>query len=277
MGSSKSDSGETDDDLPDPGTLRASRSAHNSGATEMASAPLSRGEDEIDIELQVHCLETKAYSAVLRAFNAQSDVLSWEKAELISDIRKGLRISSAEHKEILRKISSDELVKSIRTRQMDSDTQMTTCERLKSGYAAASLLALYPCSVQPLPAAVPSSLAVSNCDLKRTNLIDDHCGGHAFSPQLNRRKVTQDRQPRSMAKPGGLLVVRTSKKCSVPSGTDSLKPRPDVIEIRATDELINEIEKFCRENPDRANVKRAKSILRDHEKALMEAIGRLSC
>lgn len=118
-----------------------------------------------------------------------------------------------------------------------------------------------------------------------------------------------------MAKPGGLLVVRTSKKCSVPSGTDSLKPRPDVIEIRATDELINEvcdafskecsllflleslfpsqnlyaisfadswcktifflafalrnmrlyflqIEKFCRENPDRANVKRAKSILR---------------
>uniref|UniRef100_A0A6V7QXA9 ENT domain-containing protein n=1 Tax=Ananas comosus var. bracteatus TaxID=296719 RepID=A0A6V7QXA9_ANACO len=242
---------ETDDDLPDPGTLRASRSAHNSGAMVMASAPLSRGEDEIDIELQVHCLETKAYSAVLRAFNAQSDVLSWEKAELISDIRKGLRISSAEHKEILRKISSDELVNSIRfiilTRQMDSDTQMTTCERLKSGYAAASLLPLYPCSVQPLPAAVPSSLA--------TNLIDDHCGGHAFSPQLNRRKVTQDRQPRSMAKPGGLLVVRTSKKCSVPSGTDSLKPRPDVIEIRATDELINEIEKFCRENPDRANVR----------------------
>ncbi|XP_020089280.1 protein EMSY-LIKE 3-like isoform X1 [Ananas comosus] len=81
---------------------------------EMASAPISRGEDEIDIELQVHCLETKAYSAVLRAFNAESDALSWEKAELISHIRKGLRISSAEHKEILRKISSDELVKSIR-------------------------------------------------------------------------------------------------------------------------------------------------------------------
>ncbi|RWW66937.1 hypothetical protein BHE74_00025657 [Ensete ventricosum] len=75
----------------------------------------------------------------------------------------------------------------------------------------------------------------------------------------------------------GSLIVQASKKGFVRSGVDILKPGSDIIEILATDKLIHEVERVCGgENPEPALVQRAKLILKDHERALLEAIGKLA-
>lgn len=50
---------------------------HFSAAAGIPLATAPYGMDLTDMEFQIHCIETEAYSAVLRAFVAQSDVLSW--------------------------------------------------------------------------------------------------------------------------------------------------------------------------------------------------------
>lgn len=67
----------TDDDLPNPGIIRASKGLACSGIMAIASGPMSSDKDLRDMEFQVHCIEIEAYSAVLRAFIAQSNDLSW--------------------------------------------------------------------------------------------------------------------------------------------------------------------------------------------------------
>ncbi|WJX11272.1 hypothetical protein P8452_01905 [Trifolium repens] len=68
----------------------------------------------IDMEVQIHQLEQDAYSAVLRAFKAQSDALTWEKEGLITELRKELRVSDDEHRELLTRVNSDEIIHRIR-------------------------------------------------------------------------------------------------------------------------------------------------------------------
>ncbi|XP_028181001.1 protein EMSY-LIKE 1-like isoform X1 [Glycine soja] len=66
------------------------------------------------MEAQIHLLEQEAYSAVLRAFKAQSDALTWEKEGLITELRKELRVSDDEHRELLTRVNSDEIIHRIR-------------------------------------------------------------------------------------------------------------------------------------------------------------------
>ncbi|CAK8564506.1 unnamed protein product [Lathyrus sativus] len=66
------------------------------------------------MEAQIHQLEQDAYSAVLRAFKAQSDALTWEKEGLITELRKELRVSDDEHRELLTRVNSDEIIHRIR-------------------------------------------------------------------------------------------------------------------------------------------------------------------
>ncbi|XP_020219973.1 protein EMSY-LIKE 3 isoform X3 [Cajanus cajan] len=67
-----------------------------------------------DLERHVHYLETEAYTSILKAFIAQSDLLTWGKEGLMTELRKELNITDIEHGEILTKINSDELIKRIR-------------------------------------------------------------------------------------------------------------------------------------------------------------------
>ncbi|KAI5671560.1 hypothetical protein M9H77_11924 [Catharanthus roseus] len=67
-----------------------------------------------DMEYQIHVLEQEAYGAVLRAFKAQSDALTWEKEGLITELRKELRVSDDEHRELLTKVNADGLIHRIR-------------------------------------------------------------------------------------------------------------------------------------------------------------------
>ncbi|XP_039026283.1 protein EMSY-LIKE 1-like [Hibiscus syriacus] len=67
-----------------------------------------------DMEAQIHILEQEAYCSVLRAFKAQSDAITWEKEGLMTELRKELRVSNDEHRELLTKVNADDVVKRIR-------------------------------------------------------------------------------------------------------------------------------------------------------------------
>ncbi|KAL5808411.1 hypothetical protein ACOSQ3_029102 [Xanthoceras sorbifolium] len=115
------DSSGTDDDFPphQNSALRGGRIAAN-GRSALASAPYSRM--HIDMEVQIHQLEKEAYCAVLRAFKAQADAITWEKEGLITELRKELRVSDDEHRELLTKVNADDIIKRIRDwRNADGD------------------------------------------------------------------------------------------------------------------------------------------------------------
>jgi hypothetical protein len=66
------------------------------------------------METQIQQLEQEAYCSVLRAFKAQSDALTWEKEGLITELRKELRVSDKEHREVLNRVNGDDIIRSIR-------------------------------------------------------------------------------------------------------------------------------------------------------------------
>ncbi|KAL5707976.1 hypothetical protein ACHQM5_018820 [Ranunculus cassubicifolius] len=111
-----SDSSGTDDDLPPSHQNRVPRGggrmAGNGRSTGVGSVPYSRIHS--DMETQIHLLEQDAYSSVLRAFKAQSNALSWEKESLITELRKELRVSDEEHRELLGRVNADDTVCRIR-------------------------------------------------------------------------------------------------------------------------------------------------------------------
>lgn len=67
-----------------------------------------------DMEFKIHQLEQEAYTSVLRAFRAQSDAVTWEKESLIAELRKELRVSDDEHRELSTVVNADDTVRKIR-------------------------------------------------------------------------------------------------------------------------------------------------------------------
>nr|XP_028948293.1 protein EMSY-LIKE 1-like isoform X3 [Malus domestica] len=95
-----------------------------------------------DMEAEIHHLEQEAYCAVLRAFKAQSNAITWvfmvachcacyleslilfvnichgcvrqEKEGLITELRKELRVSDDEHRELLTRVNSEDIIDKIR-------------------------------------------------------------------------------------------------------------------------------------------------------------------
>ncbi|KAJ8900095.1 hypothetical protein K2173_024211 [Erythroxylum novogranatense] len=109
-----SDSSGTDDDIPQThqsGYHKGSRIVGN-GRSALGTSLYSRM--HTDMEAQIHHLEQEAYSAVLRAFKAQSDAITWEKESLITELRKELRVSDDEHRELLTKVNGDDIIRRIR-------------------------------------------------------------------------------------------------------------------------------------------------------------------
>lgn len=111
------DSSGTDDDLPPSHQNRMPRGgrvAGNGRPAVMGSAQFPRMYGETDMEAQIHHLEQEAYSSVLRAFKAQADAITWEKESLITELRKELRLSNEEHKDLLGKVNKDDVIRRIR-------------------------------------------------------------------------------------------------------------------------------------------------------------------
>ncbi|KAF3452598.1 hypothetical protein FNV43_RR03031 [Rhamnella rubrinervis] len=110
-----SDSSGTDDDLPPSHQnrfQRAGRASGNGRSAPVGSAPLPRMHG--DMETQIHQIEQEAYRSVLRAFKAQSDAITWDKEGLITELRKELRVSDEEHRELLSRVNADDMIRRIR-------------------------------------------------------------------------------------------------------------------------------------------------------------------
>ncbi|WOL03114.1 hypothetical protein Cni_G11834 [Canna indica] len=256
----KNDSSGTDDDIPHHGIIKASRGLGCSGVMAVNSGPITNAEDPRDMEFQIHRIEMEAYGAVLRAFNAQSDVLSWGKEGLISELRKELRVSDVEHREILGKINSDDSIKSIRQApyfRNNAEEHLAKMKppfgancmgsgphkRLKHGYMAASSSPKYLTYAQPSSTVIPPPTVSSEWP----HMVDYYL------------KHTQA----GILKARGSLIVQSSKMGFVHPGMENLKPRSEIIEIRATDKLILEVERICGvRNPDPAQLQKAKLILK---------------
>ncbi|XP_061375301.1 protein EMSY-LIKE 4-like isoform X3 [Gastrolobium bilobum] len=110
------DSSGTDDDLPPTHQNRIPRGGRlaGNGRPAVGSIPYPRMYGEIDMETQIHQLEQEAYSSVLRAFKAQADAITWEKESLITELRKELRLSNEEHRELLGRVNADDVIRRIR-------------------------------------------------------------------------------------------------------------------------------------------------------------------
>ncbi|KAA8518257.1 hypothetical protein F0562_015860 [Nyssa sinensis] len=108
------DSSGTDDDLLPSHNNRVSRGGRVAvnGRSVVGSVPYPRMYS--DMESQIHHLEQEAYGSVLRAFKAQSDALTWEKEGLITELRKELRVSDDEHRELLTRVNADDVIHRIR-------------------------------------------------------------------------------------------------------------------------------------------------------------------
>ena len=67
----------TDDDLPSSPQYRIPRGRQFAGIERSAVGSNSFARNYTDMEAQIHHLEQEAYCAVLRAFKAQSDAITW--------------------------------------------------------------------------------------------------------------------------------------------------------------------------------------------------------
>ncbi|KAG6513385.1 hypothetical protein ZIOFF_023709 [Zingiber officinale] len=103
----------TDDDLPPSHYNKGVRGPiRGNGRTIISAFRYSRLQN--DMEIQIHRIEQEAYSSVLRAFKAQSDTITWEKESLITELRKELRVSDQEHRELLSRVNADDVIQRIR-------------------------------------------------------------------------------------------------------------------------------------------------------------------
>ncbi|XP_052312879.1 protein EMSY-LIKE 3 isoform X9 [Populus trichocarpa] len=110
-----SDSSGTDDDLPPTHRNRFQSGARTAGNGRSAvGGAASQPRLHSDMETQIHNIEQEAYTSVLRAFKAQSDAITWEKESLITELRKELRVSDEEHRELLARVNADDMIRRIR-------------------------------------------------------------------------------------------------------------------------------------------------------------------
>jgi hypothetical protein len=99
-----------DEDPPKPDLLQSFREKDHRDDVAVSCGSWARpplnDEKQVAVQEQVHRLEQEAYTALTRAFHASSDALSWEKADLLADLRKHLHISNDEHLQVINAVSN---------------------------------------------------------------------------------------------------------------------------------------------------------------------------
>ncbi|OMO70314.1 hypothetical protein COLO4_28643 [Corchorus olitorius] len=196
------------------------------------------GTDIINMSYQLRCLEIAAYGSVLRAFRAQADHLSWDQEGIITQLRKELNVSDAEHGELLLKINSDESIKLIREWQIGD----TNVQDSFSGYLNASESALYMMGY-----ALQKKRKTSHSSDSIMHLQEPHVQASAKNLPF--------------PLPGGpdVIEIHETKK-------------PDVIEIHETEKLLQELERPVSQGQ---GFKILKSLVLAHERSLLWALAKL--
>ncbi|KAA8520293.1 hypothetical protein F0562_014549 [Nyssa sinensis] len=206
------DSSGTDDDLPPSHQNRIPRGgrvAGNGRSAVMGSVPYPRMYGETDMETQIHHLEQEAYSSVLRAFKAQADAITWEKESLITELRKELRLSNEEHRELLGRVNADDVIRRIR-------------EWRQAGGLQPGMLNTGQAVHDPVPS---PTVSASRKKQKITQSLPSQSFGGP-SPPFHQQPVAAANQPSSStAKRGSILGAKGKKHKSgqIPPGVSSMK------------------------------------------------------
>lgn len=191
-----SDSSGTDDDLPPSHQNRVIRGNHISGngrPTVVGTHSFPRIHN--DMEVQIHRLEQEAYSAVLRAFKAQSDAITWEKESLMTELRKELRVSDVEHRELLGGVNADDIIRRIREWRKAGGQQTTFVN-----------------TSQPVQDAMPSPTVSASRKKQKTSQSMPSALAGAPSPALHQQSIAPSMQPMpSAAKVGAALETKSKK------------------------------------------------------------------
>ncbi|KAL6532914.1 hypothetical protein OROGR_013874 [Orobanche gracilis] len=219
----------TDDEIARPIYNSVPLSSRVAGNGKSFVAPVPYQRMQIDMESEIHNLEQIAYAAIVRAFNAQSNAISWDKVGLLSQLRKELRVSDDEHGEVLTEVNADDLLRRIRewreasgnlnvgpnaphhVNQLQSPTVSASRKRQMSS------LSVNPFGTQCQPSALPLSSAAkrgptSGIGGRRPNAIS---GQPAFAPAKPVRyqftdHVSMDDRSESMHDPlvGRRVMIR---------------------------------------------------------------------
>ncbi|KAI4348497.1 hypothetical protein L6164_009215 [Bauhinia variegata] len=250
--------------------------------------------DLMDFEHHIHSLETEAYSSVLRAFIAQSDLLTWGKEGLMTELRKELNVTDTEHGEILMQINSDELVKLIREqRKLGSHSQdyfkvNTPGPGYAYGSVANSIIKMKTTSSSVLYSQKnmshsQSSLAAIHTPsfppkFKDNRQITELGMVHHGNAEQSMETVNHDVPLPHSRGEGTVKVKHKLKKGFYPSELDNSKNRSDVIQIRPTDRVIHDVKKILcsRETPDPVELEKAKLTLREQERSILEALTKVA-
>ncbi|CAA0842518.1 Protein EMSY-LIKE 3 [Striga hermonthica] len=204
-------SSETEVDVTPPQQNRMPRAGRISGngrLVTLASHPFPRNAyDDSDMEAKIHQLEQEAYCSVLRAFKAQGDAITWEKESVITELRKELRLSNEEHRDILSRVNSDETIRRIREWRKSVERQ-TGSHRSSQGAAVH----------EPAPS---PSVSASRKKQKLPSLPSQSYGGPSpFHPQ----SMAPTNQPLSLAaKRGPTMGVKSKKSKFLPAGSSQMK------------------------------------------------------
>ncbi|XP_022144481.1 protein EMSY-LIKE 4 [Momordica charantia] len=204
------DSSGTDDDLPPSHQNRIARGGgrvSGNGRSVMGSVPYPRIYGETDMEAQIHQLEKEAYSSVLRAFKAQADALTWDKEGLITELRKELRLSNEEHRELLGRVNADDMIRSIR-------------EWRQAGGHQPGKLSTSQAIHDPIPS---PTVSASRKKQKITHLVPPQ-SFTGPSPSFHQQNVAPPHQPSSsVAKRGAIPTTKGKKQKSILPGASSAK------------------------------------------------------
>nr|CAN65824.1 hypothetical protein VITISV_016508 [Vitis vinifera] len=226
------------------------------GSTQMARVKESHGRDNMDVTCEIHRMEMEAYNAVLRAFIAQSSVLSWSKEGLITELRKELNVTDIEHRELLMKIDSNESIRMIREwrkgtsyAQEPPPSKMNTAgivpsseryaaqKKLKTSHTSVPMSQKYISHGQPSSPADPASVPAKLKDGENHRELVVFSSGNAGLPM---NAVGHKIQAPSSIKGRATGASQTKMAFHAPDG-GNFKKRYDLIEIRETDKLIQEI------------------------------------
>ncbi|WCJ43557.1 Emsy N Terminus (ENT) domain-containing protein [Euphorbia peplus] len=243
----------------------------NTGASRM---PFMKDSRERGIKIQIQRIEKEAYYFVLRAFNTQSDLISWEKVGLITALRRELNISDSEHVQILGLINSDESVKRIREWRKNAHQPPPTNMQ-------APVRDILPNKTTPaLPRPPKSQNYLSHDKAMTTSLApehfrkDQHCYEVATHSTVDSMKIANHNFPTIF---GGSSQSYLHVGC--PSiHTDKFKNCSDPIQIRSTEKIIHEVKQiaFGRENPGPIQLQRAMSILGEQERDILQALDKIT-
>ncbi|KAL8236606.1 hypothetical protein R6Q59_017687 [Mikania micrantha] len=166
-----------------------------------------------EMESQIHYLEQVAYSSVLRAFKAQSDALSWEKEGLITELRKELRVSDDEHRELLSKVNTDDIIIRIREWRTSGGTRSALINIPQSMHDPIALSPTVSASRKRQKTSMPLSLPTQSFP---------GLGGGIQTPKPSPRYPLINRTPRGIVSNHGSATVPFTNETSDVGTKDQL-------------------------------------------------------